>query len=151
MNPRLVLVADAHDDSRIIYSTILQYAGFAILEARSGAEALEMVSEHTPDAVIAEFRLPVIDGCEVLRRMRRHPLTSHIPVLIVTADVRTEVRREATEAGCQVYLLKPCVPLELLTAVQNVLDQTILPTLVSPRVTRRPLARPPARESSRPA
>ena len=66
MAPRIVLVVDPHDDSRIAHSTTLQYGGCIALEARTGPEALTVVPQHTPDAMITEPALPVIDGCEVL-------------------------------------------------------------------------------------
>ena len=106
MAPRVVLIADC----RIVYSTILQYGGFVVLEARNGAEALEMVPKHMPDVVITELKLPVIDGREVLRRLKQHPLTRHIPVLIVTTDPRPEVRRQAMDEHCDRFVLKPCGP-----------------------------------------
>ena len=125
MAPRVVLVADAHTDSRIVYATVLQHGGFVVLEARDGAEVLEIVPKHLPDAVITEITLPVIDGCEVLRRLKQHPVTRHIPVFVVTADIRPELRRQAEEAHCDGFLLKPCAPRELLEAVRGMLDQSI--------------------------
>ena len=127
MAPRVILVADYHDDSRIVYSSILQYGGFVVLEARNGAEALEMVPKHMPDAVVTELSLPVVDGCEVLRRLKQHPMTSQIPVLVVTANTDPDSRRDAIEANCDVFLLKPCVPRELLQAVRDQLDRRMLP------------------------
>jgi two-component system, cell cycle response regulator DivK len=125
MAPQVVLIADCHDDSRIVYSTILQYGGFVVLEARNGAEALEMVPKHLPDAVIVEAALPVIDGYEVLKRLKHHPLTGHIPVLMVTTDANPALRQQAQEASCDAYLLKPCRPRELLRATCAVLDMII--------------------------
>jgi CheY-like chemotaxis protein len=130
MAPRIVLIADYHDNSRIVYSTILQYGGFVVLEARNGAEALEMVPKHMPAAVITEVTLPVVDGCEVLRRLKAHPLTNHIPVLIVTGDASPSVRRRAEAADCDAYLLKPCAPHHLLDSVRAVLDRSMVPSLV---------------------
>ena len=125
----VVLVVDYHTDSRIVYSTALQSGGFAVLEAQNGADALAMVAKHRPDMIITELCLPVIDGCEVLERLRRHPRTSHIPVLIVTAEVDPELERRAMDGGCNAYLRKPCTPSELLVAVRSVLDQAVVPAL----------------------
>jgi two-component system, cell cycle response regulator DivK len=128
MASRIVLIADYHDDSRIVYSIILQYGGFVVLEARTGAEALEMVPKHMPDAVVTEVALPVVDGCEVLQRLKQHPLTSHIPVIIVTTDDLAEMRAQV--AGCDAYLLKPCSPRQLLDVVRDVLDKSRSTSLV---------------------
>jgi len=130
MAPRVILIADYHDDSRIVYSTILQYDGFVVFEARNGAEALEMVPRHMPDVVIMEVTLPVLDGCEVLRRLKQHPLTCHIAVLVITADSSPAIRGWVEEAGCDAYLLKPCTPSEVLVAARALLDRSIPPSLV---------------------
>jgi len=121
-------VADSHDDTRIVYSTILQYGGFIVLEARNGAEALELIPKHMPDAVVTEVLLPAIDGCEVLQRLKQHPLTAGIPVLILTTDARPEIRQQAEEAGCDVFLVKPCTPRVLLQAVRDLLDREMIPS-----------------------
>ena len=126
MAPKVILVADCHDDSRIIYSTILQYDGFVILEARNGAEALAMVSRYKPDAVITELILPVVDGCALVRRLKGHPLTESIPVVVVTSDIRPEQRQEVEDA-CDAFLVKPCTPRELLQVVREVLDRQVIP------------------------
>ena len=130
MAPKIVLVAEGHSDSRIVYSAILQHGGFVVLEARNGAEALELIPKHMPDVVVTELVLPVIDGCEVLQRLKQHPLTAHIPVLIVTTEDHPEMLRQAEEAGCDTFLLKPCSPRDLLQAVRDLVDrQTLSPAL----------------------
>jgi two-component system, cell cycle response regulator DivK len=129
MAPRIVLIADYNDDNRIIYSTMLQHGGFVVIEARNGAEALEMIPKHRPSAVVTELALTVIDGCEVLQRLKQHPQTSHIPVLIVTADGSPGLRQRAEAAGCDAYLLKPCTPRELLATLCAVLDKVTTPSL----------------------
>ena len=126
MAPKVILVADCHDDSRIIYSTILQYGGFVVLEARSGAEALAMVPQYKPDAVITELVLPVVDGGELVRRLKGHPLTESIPVVVVTSDIRPEQRQEV-EGACDAFVLKPCMPRKLLQVVREVLDRQTTP------------------------
>lgn len=125
MAPTAILIADHHDDSRIIYSVILQHEGYSVMEARTGAEALDMIPRHLPDAVIIELTLPEVEGCEILRWVKQHPRTRHIPVLVVTANMSSSARDEAFEAKCDAYLLKPCSPRDLLTAVRSVLEPTL--------------------------
>jgi CheY-like chemotaxis protein len=126
---KLIVVADGHDDSRIIYSAILRHAGFVVLEARTGAEALEMIPTHLPHAIVSELTLPVLDGRELVRMLKQNPETAHLPVLIVTAYSRPEVRTEV-EAHCAAFLIKPCPPNKLLQVVRDVLDEQVAATLV---------------------
>ena len=130
MGPKIVLLADSHDDSRVVYSTILQYGGFVVLEARNGAEALELIPEQMPHLVVTELRLPVINGGEVLQRLKQHPLTAGIPILVVTADARPAARRQAEEAGCDAFVAKPCSPLDLLQRVCDIMDRLTLPPVL---------------------
>lgn len=118
MDPGLILLADAHEDSRIVYAAILRYGGFGVAEATDGIEALRMVRQLRPIALVLEATLPVVDGCEVLRLVKRDELSASTPVLIITADTRPEVRHRAVEAGCAAFILKPCRPRELLQAVR---------------------------------
>ena len=130
MVPKIVLLADSHDDSRVVYSTILQHNGFSVLEARNGAEALELIPKQMPHVVVTELRLPVVNGCEVLQRLKQHPLTAGIPILVVTADTRPAALRQAEEAGCDAFVAKPCSPLDLLQRVRDIMDRQTLPPVV---------------------
>jgi len=116
---KIILVADGHDDSRNVYCTILQFAGFDVWEARSGSEVLELCASYLPFAVILEATLPVVDGGEVLRRLKLDPLTAPIHVIMLTSDANPTVRQEAEALGCAAFQLKPFAPRLLLEVVQG--------------------------------
>ncbi len=128
----IILIADADVDSRVIYSAVLQHHGLMTVEARDGAEALDMALLHGPDAVITETSLPVLSGLDLLLRLKQNPVTAQIRVIVVTADARPEVRTQAMERGCQAFLLKPCLPRDLTAAMRASPDHSGNPPPMSP-------------------
>jgi two-component system, cell cycle response regulator DivK len=119
---RTVLVADADADSRIIYGTILRHEGFSVLEARTGCEAVDLISEFPPDAVITELALAGVDGLEVLRHVTTRWPASRIPVIILTATADDAIRERAEEAGCAAFVVKPRRPRELVADLRLTLE-----------------------------
>lgn len=117
-----VVVADVHSDSRDIDSTVLRHGGWHVLDARDGAEAVALATLHLPDAVVTELCLPGVHGVDVVRRLKEHPATNHIPVLVVTARSTPAAWRQAVEAGCDRYLTKPCEPRTLLRVLRSELS-----------------------------
>jgi two-component system, cell cycle response regulator DivK len=119
---RTVLVADADADSRIIYATILRHEGFSVLEARTGCEAVDLLSESPPDAVITELALTGVDGLDVLRHVINRWPASHIPVIILTATECDAIRERAEEAGCAAFVMKPRRPRDLVADLRLALE-----------------------------
>jgi CheY-like chemotaxis protein len=119
---RTVLVADADADSRIIYATILRHEGFSVLVASTGSEAVDLISETPPDAVITELALTGVDGLEVLRHAAARWPASHIPVIILTAMVGDAIRERAEEAGCAAFIMKPRRPRDLVADLRFALE-----------------------------
>ncbi len=103
----LVLIVDDNDRNRKLARDVLVAAGFRTLEAATAAEAIALTSEHLPDVVLMDLRLPDADGAEAVRTLRAEPRTSRIPVVAVTAlptrpgrglVVRSRVRRADRQA-----------------------------------------------------
>ncbi|CAN5839818.1 N/A [soil metagenome] len=116
---KIVLVADGHADSRMIYSAVLEFGGFSVLEASSGLEALAMMPAQMPHAIVTELKFPDSRSCEMLKRVKLDPMTAHIPVLIVTSDIRPGTRQRAEEDGCDAFRTKPCPPYDVLELVRQ--------------------------------
>ena len=94
---------------------------YALVMAVDGAAGVAMAASHTPDLILMDLSLPVIDGWEATRRIKEDARTSHIPILVLTAyDGAGELQR-ATEAGCDWFVPKPCPPDALATEVRRVL------------------------------
>ena len=81
----LVLIVDDSEPNRKLERDLLRRAGFETLEAATGAEALALATEHVPDVILMDLRLPDMDGAEVTRRLGADPRTARIPVLAISA------------------------------------------------------------------
>jgi len=117
----LVLLVDGHSDTRDMYRMWLERGGLRVVDTASADEALVLVALLGPRIVATEMGLPVMDGYEFCRRLRRQPETHRIPVIAVTSRVmRNEVER-AWDAGCDAVLPKPCAPETLLVEIVRLL------------------------------
>jgi two-component system cell cycle response regulator DivK len=121
-----ILVVDDYEDSRQMYGELLGYAGYHVVEAGNGEEAISKAREIVPDLVVMDLSLPVVDGLEATRRLKRDERTKHIPILVLTGHAADDfegppggVRR----SGCDGFLAKPCSPEQLLDAVLEVLTR----------------------------
>jgi len=119
---RVVLNVDDHAAGRYATSKILASAGFDVLEAASGSEALALVRERKPDLILLDVNLPDISGLEVCRRIKADGETRHIPVLHISAtSIHSDARADGLDGGADGYLTTPIEPRELVSAVNALL------------------------------
>jgi two-component system cell cycle response regulator DivK len=124
---QMILVVDDYEDNRQMYAELLAYAGYDVVEARDGAEAIEKAHAVLPDLIIMDLSLPVLDGWEATRRLKHDDRTTHIPVLALSGHAPeglAGLSEGARDAGCDGFLSKPCSPERLLDAVKILLAQT---------------------------
>jgi CheY-like chemotaxis protein len=115
LRARLLLVDD--DDALAeMYALQLTASGYHVTTARSGAEALALVVEITPDLIYLDLGLPGMPGLEVLERLRGAPNTAAVPVVILTNFSEPEMMQRGRELGAQEYLVKVDTPPALLAA-----------------------------------
>jgi two-component system, cell cycle response regulator DivK len=119
IDTKTVLVADDEPDHRTIVTTLLRHYGYAVLEARTGAEAVQAVYDHQPDVVLMDAGLPVLDGWEATARLKRDPATAHIPIVIVTVHTQEADLARAAESGADTYIAKPCDPSSVVAEVER--------------------------------
>ena len=119
-----ILVADDDPDLRDILRTILEPAGFSIMEAQDGEAALQAVQAHRPDLVILDYMMPHLTGPQVCERLKRDLLLRHIPIIMLTGKSETHDKVSGINAGADDYLVKPFEPEELLARVIMVLRRT---------------------------
>jgi DNA-binding response OmpR family regulator len=102
-----VLLVDDEDALRRVMRDLLARDGYEVVEARTGAEALDQVDRHAPDIIVLDLNLPGMDGYSVLSKLRSRPATQRIPVVVLTAkgDEDNEVR--VFELGADDFLSKP--------------------------------------------
>ncbi len=117
MREKTVLVVDDEDDLRALFSMILGGAGYRIVEAGDGPEAIKIACDDPPDMILLDIRLPSMDGWEVLAELQRLPATASIPVIVVSAHAQAENPERAIGAGARAYLTKPVDRKKLLEAV----------------------------------
>ncbi len=127
MTQATVLIVDDFEDNRTMYAEFLKFVGFDVLEASNGLEAIQKANSFAPDIVVMDLSLPLLDGWEATRRLKRDPRTSHIPVVVLTGHALEGHWQSAREAGCDGFLAKPCLPETLLETVRQVLAADLLP------------------------
>jgi CheY-like chemotaxis protein len=116
---RRMLIVDDDPDMVDTCARILRRSGHECLTATSGRAALALLSSHRPDLILADLRMPEMDGLTLLTQARR--VASQVPVIIVTAYGSPETARQAREAGAAAYLTKPFTVGELRDVVARVL------------------------------
>jgi CheY-like chemotaxis protein len=115
--PRILVVED-NEHTRDIFRTTLEHAGYDVLEASDGEQALARVREGPPDLVLMDFAMPRLDGLSCLKILKAEATTRSIPIIAVTAHGEMEFRIEASLAGCDGFLAKPVEPMEIVRAVE---------------------------------
>jgi two-component system, cell cycle response regulator DivK len=115
----LILVVDDYQDAREMYAEYLEFSGFRVAEARNGAEALEKAFALTPDVILMDLSLPVMDGWEATRRLKADERTRAIPVVALTGHALSGHSNGAREAGCDAFVTKPCLPDALVQEVRK--------------------------------
>ena len=118
MAARLVLIADDDVDILSLVRVRLERAGYKVISARNGVEALDLVRERHPDLAILDVAMPEMTGLEVTRRMREENLD--VPVILLTARARDVDVAAGAEAGADVYVTKPFSPQELESRVRAI-------------------------------
>lgn len=115
----------AVDDERHIVRLVevnLARAGYQVVTAYDGREALLKVESEKPDLVVLDVMMPYMDGFEVLRNLKANPLTAEIPVIMLTAKAQDADVFRGWQSGVDCYLTKPFNPMELLTFVKRIFD-----------------------------
>jgi two-component system alkaline phosphatase synthesis response regulator PhoP/two-component system response regulator VicR len=115
----------AVDDERHIVRLIqvnLERAGYQVVTAFDGPEALKKVESDKPDLIVLDVMMPKMDGFEVLKRLQANPETREIPVVMLTAKAQDADVFRGWASGVSAYLTKPFNPLELLTFVKRILS-----------------------------
>ena len=117
----LVLVVDDFQDNREMYCEYLAFAGFRVIEAANGREAVDQAFEKLPDVIIMDLSLPVMDGWEATRLLKRDARTRTIPVVALTGHALAGHSKGARDAGCDAFLAKPCLPDQLVAEIRRML------------------------------
>ena len=102
-----VLLVEDNELNRDMLSRRLSRMGYEIVMAFDGEEGVRMAEEQSPDLILMDMSLPVIDGWEATRQVRANPETKDIPIIALTAHAMQEDKNRALEAGCKDFDTKP--------------------------------------------
>ncbi len=116
---KILVVDDQKHIVRLVQIT-LEKAGYDVVTAYDGVEALEKVEQENPDMIVLDVMMPRMDGFEVLQRLQADPRYQHIPVIMLTAKAQDADIWKGWASGVSSYLVKPFNPRELLTFVQRI-------------------------------
>ena len=141
----VALVVDDDPDIALVCTLQLERAGFAVVEAGSGQQALDLARDQRPSVILLDHMLPDFDGMEVMRQLQDRPETRDIPVVMLTARTHTRDRQAAWGAGVRDYVTKPFEGEALVRAVRGAAGLDDGGRSAVPAQAR---GRPPARRSS---
>ena len=105
--PLSILVVEDNDMNMQLVEYLLEEAGYDILKATSGEEALDVAERSSPSLVLMDIHLPGMDGLSVAREMKQRGNTRHVPILALTAHAMRGDKDRFLEAGCDGYISKP--------------------------------------------
>jgi DNA-binding response OmpR family regulator len=122
--PEKILVVDDDVDTLRLVGLMLQRQGYQIIAASNGHQALSMAQSENPDLVLLDVMMPDMDGYQVAKELRSHPITSTTPIIMFTAKSQLDDKVAGFDAGVDDYLTKPTQPRELFAHVKAVLSRT---------------------------
>jgi len=104
---RTVLVVEDFEDNRFMMKRLLEMSGYRVIEAVNGQEAVDLAGSESPDVILMDLSLPVLDGLTATRRIRRNTALRKVPIVAVSAHDTADFQADALAAGCDEYVTKP--------------------------------------------
>jgi CheY-like chemotaxis protein len=117
----LVLVVDDFEDARQLYCACLEQAGYRTAEARNGQEAVELALALEPEVVLLDLAMPIMDGVQAARVLKGDERTRGAHLIALTGYAVARYAQAAREAGCERVLVKPVLPSDLVSTVEEIL------------------------------
>jgi CheY-like chemotaxis protein len=102
-----VLVAEDHADTRMLLRMLLEQRGLTVVEAADGEEACDLAARECPDLILMDGGLPRLDGIAATRRLRGLEALSGVPIVFLSGHAGHQHQRDARDAGCDDYVVKP--------------------------------------------
>lgn len=120
---RKILVVEDDPANRALLERLLTLAGYAVICAADGAKALALARSESPDLIIMDMGLPVLNGWQATHRLKSRPATSAIPVIALTAYALADDRAKCLSVGCDEYDTKPIEVDRLLAKIRSFLGE----------------------------
>jgi two-component system cell cycle response regulator DivK len=118
-----ILLVDDFEDGLEMYQEYLTYRGYRVVPARNGEEAVVQARAHQPDVILLDIRMPGMNGTEAMRVLRADSTLQRTPIVALTAHALEAERKAALAAGFDELIPKPCLPEELVLAVERILSK----------------------------
>jgi two-component system chemotaxis response regulator CheY len=118
---RTIMTVDDSASLRQMVSFTLKGAGYDVIEAVDGVDALQKLDDTSVNMLIADINMPNMEGIELVRRVRENPAYKFIPIVLLTADSTDSKKQEGRTAGATGWIVKPFKPEQLLAVVKKVL------------------------------
>jgi CheY-like chemotaxis protein len=119
---RSILLVDDFEDALDMYQEYLTYRGYHVVVARNGEEAIVQARLHRPDVILLDIRMSVMTGTDAMRVLRSDPSFQRVPIIALTAHALDGERTAALAAGFDELIPKPCLPDQLVLAVERILE-----------------------------
>jgi diguanylate cyclase (GGDEF)-like protein len=119
-----IIIADDDPDIRDVLKLTLSEENYEIIEAQNGEEALQAIHTKSPDLVLLDYQMPIMNGREVCRLVKKDLLLRHLPVIMVTGKGEISDKIEGIDAGADDYIVKPFEPKELLARIRMIIRRT---------------------------
>ena len=117
-----ILAVDDSPSIRNLVDYVLGQAGFAVVLAEDGKEALEYAQDHSVDLVLTDINMPNLDGIGLIKGLRNLPAYKYVPMLVLTTESSTEKKMEGKAAGATGWIVKPFDPVQLVSTIEKVLS-----------------------------
>ncbi len=118
---KTILIVDDLQSDLDLMASYLTKAGFEIVTAKNGEEAISKTVADKPDAIVTDWMMPKMGGLDICRQLKKNPDTAEIPVIACTAKNREVDRMWAKKQGVKAYVTKPCTQEQLVRAVRGVI------------------------------
>lgn len=118
---KCILIVDDSPSLRQVVKITLTGAGYDVLEAGDGLEALEVLRTHKANLVISDVNMPRMDGITLLKAIKEKPEWKFMPVIMLTTESEAEKKKQGQEGGARAWVVKPFQPQQMLAAVSKLL------------------------------
>ncbi len=122
---KTVLVVDDSSAMRALLGVALRSAGYAVVEARDGRDALEKFTAGPVDLIVSDCIMPVMDGISFVREVKKDPVLGKIPIIMLTTESQEAQIQEGRALGVQAWIVKPFKPEKFIEAVQRVISAAV--------------------------
>lgn len=123
MTMKTIMTVDDSASMRQMVEFTLKGAGYHVLEAGNGKEALEKMGPNPVDLLLVDLNMPVMNGIELIRNIRQGSVNKFVPIIMLTTESQEVRKREGKEAGATGWIIKPFDPNQLLSVVKKIIGE----------------------------